>query len=180
MMGSQGLIGKTVPHHWWWIPAGFIQELHIPPLTTTKSRALWFINWPRLSFSLSFLADVENEESRQVNQGFNASFLRACTQHLCKKVLECLWVGLCNCVSLQCPIPAIMTAGTIFSHFFFFLANTLAGCLLTSRQSGSCEKWILWGATSVFCCQLDSGNTSTVLWSCYKVLFPLSLVLYTL
>lgn len=75
MMGSQGLIQKTVPHHWWWIPAGFLQELHTPPPPTTKSRALWFINWPRLSFSLSFLADVENEELRQISWDFNASLL---------------------------------------------------------------------------------------------------------
>lgn len=149
MMGSQGLIGKTVPHHWWWIPAGFIQELHIPPPTTTKSRALWFINWPRHSFSPSFLTDVENEESRQVNWGINASFLRACTQYLCKKGQEYLWVSLCNCVSLQCPIPAIMAAGTIFSHLFF---SWLGVCLHLARvgvmKNGFYDKQLLYSAVS--------------------------------
>lgn len=150
MMGSQGLIRKTVPHHWCWISAGFIQELRASPSPTTKCRALWFINWPRLSFSLSFLADVQSEEWRQIKWGFNASFLgHALNTHARRDNKECLWISVCNSVSLQCPIPAIITAYTISSHIFFCW---LGVCLHLARvevmKKGFYEKQLLHSTVS--------------------------------
>lgn len=146
MMGSQGLIQKAVPHHWCWISAGFIQELCAASSQTTKCRALWFISWPELSFSLSlsFLADVENEEWRQIKWDFNASFLgHALNTHARRDKKECLWISVCNCVSLQCPIPATITA----CHLFFFRLGVYLHLARTELMKNGFDEKKLWHST---------------------------------
>lgn len=80
---------------------------------------------------------------------FQCIILRARTQYLCKKGQECLWASLCNCVSLQCPIPVIMAAGTIFSQLFFSWPGV---CLHLAKvgvvKNGFYDKQLLYSAAS--------------------------------
>lgn len=85
--------------------------------------------------------------------GFHASFLGHALNTLQEVTRKCLWLRMCDCVSLQCSIPAIITDCTIFSHF----SPPSIG------QDGSCEKRVLRGADSAFHSQPNSGNTGTIL-----------------
>lgn len=148
MMGSQGLIQKKFHT----IDAEFLQALFrncILLLPQQQSVGLYdSLTGQSILFvfpSLLVWAD---------KMGLPCFLLRACTQYSFKKGQECLWLSVCGCVSLRCPIPAIISACTIFSY------HTLSP---PNHRLDVC--WVLWVAISAFHWQPSSGNTGIILWT---------------